>query len=409
MEIKLIKIGEIKPRPNNPKKHWVEKISESIREFGYVEPIVVDEGDVILAGHGRLKALREQGVVKVEVIVKRGLTEVQKNKYMLLSNKVCEAGGWDEELLEKFDEELLSSAGFSSEELDEIFEYEAKEDNFNAGEEYGKITEPKVKLGDLYQLGSHRLLCGDATKREDIEKLSGGLVDMIFTDPPFNINYHSLDGQGYSEGKYKSKKVFNDNLSEEGYLEFLKKALLNCYQFTKEKCAVFLWNGDRFLDIAIRACKETNWKINQLAVWIKNSFVFSPGCVFHKFLEYCVIAFKNGEKPIINKRYAGYHGNLIDLGFDEFQEHLEAWYVHRDSTQDYEHPTQKPVRLAEPALKAVSEIDDIVLDIFGGSGSTLIACEQLKRKCYMMELDPKYCEVIINRFEKFTGQKVIKL
>lgn len=117
MEIKLIKIGEIKPRPNNPKKHWVEKISESIREFGYVEPIVVDEGDVILAGHGRLKALREQGVAEVEVIVKRGLTEAQKDKYMLLSNKVCEAGGWDEELLEKFDKELLEGVGFKDDEL----------------------------------------------------------------------------------------------------------------------------------------------------------------------------------------------------------------------------------------------------------------------------------------------------
>jgi ParB-like chromosome segregation protein Spo0J len=174
MEIKLIKIGEIKPRPNNPKKHWVEKISESIREFGYVEPIVLDEGDMIIAGHGRLEALKSQGAEEVEVIVKRGLTEAQKDKYMLLSNKVCEAGGWDKELLEKFDEELLYGAGFSSEDLDEIFEYEAKEDNFNAGEEYGKIIEPKVKLGDLYQLGNHRLLCGDATKREDVEKLAGG-------------------------------------------------------------------------------------------------------------------------------------------------------------------------------------------------------------------------------------------
>ncbi len=174
MEVINLKIEDIKPNPKNPKKHIVEKISQSISEFGYVEPIVVDENNVILAGHGRLKALKHNGAVEAEVIVKRGLSEEQKEKYMILSNKLVEAGGWDETLLKGFDSDLLLSSGFSVEELENIFEKEAVEDNFDAEAEYGKIGEPSVKPGDLFQLGEHRLMCGDSTKRDDVKTLLGG-------------------------------------------------------------------------------------------------------------------------------------------------------------------------------------------------------------------------------------------
>ena len=407
MKTKIVKIKDLKPFLKNPKKHWVEGISGSMKEFGYMEPIVVDENDMILAGHGRLKALKELKREEIEVIVREGLTEKQKEKYVLLSNKIVERGGWDYILLKDFEQDLLEEVGFESEEIDEIFEVEVEEDGFDSEEEYEKIKEPTTKSGDLFELGDHRLLCGDATKKEDVGKLMDReKADMVFTDPPYNINYHSLGGQSYNEGKYKGAKkkgVFSDKKTPEEYLQFLKDCILNCILYGQEKMAIFLWNGDRNLDIAIRACKESNCSINQLAVWIKNGFVWSPGCVFHKALEYCVIAFKEGKKPKINKKYAKYHSNLIDLDFDTFVEHLDGWFVKRDALMNYKHPTQKPVRLAEPALKACSERNNIVIDLFGGSGSTLIACEQLNRKCYMMELDNKYTDVIINRYCKYTN------
>jgi len=412
LKTKKVKIKELKPFSKNPKRHNLELIKKSFKELGYVAPVVIDEKNMILAGHGRVEVLKQLGEKEIDVVVREGLTEKQKKKYVLLDNKLTERGGWDDNILKEFEEDLLLEAGWTSEEVDMLME-DIEEDDFDAEAEYKKIKEPKAKLGDLYQLGSHRLLSGDATKKEDVEKLMGGeKADMVFTDPPYNINYHSLGGQSYNEGKYKGSKkkgVFSDKKSPEEYLQFLKDCILNCILYGQEKMAIFLWNGDRNLDIAIRACKENKCSINQLAVWIKNGFVWSPGCVFHKALEYCVIAFKNGKKPKINKRYAKYHSNLMDLDFDEFSEHLGSWYVKRDMLAKYEHPTQKPVRLAEPALKACTERDDIALDVFGGSGSTLIACEQLNRRCFMCELDPKYISVILDRWAKFTGKDPVRL
>lgn len=411
MEIVQVKIEELKPADYNPRR-WeendVENLKRSVREFGMVDPIIANSApkrkNIVIGGHFRLKVAKDLGMKEVPVVYVAIADEAKERELNLRLNR--NLGRWDWNLLKEFDKNMLSDIGFDTSELDDIFA-PAHEDDFDAEKEYEKIAKPETQTGDVVKLGKHRLVCGDAKEKKIIDALlDGEKVGLIFTDPPYGIDYHSLSGNSYSEGKYKSKKMFNDKMTDGQYGDFLKGVLANAYaNATKEKAALFLWQGDRKLDVAIRACKDLNWKVNQLAVWIKNNFVFAPGCVFHKSLEYCVVAFKNGKKPPLNKDYAKYHTNLFDLDFEEFSTHLETWYRERDKASTYEHPTQKPVRLAEPALKALSERGGAVLDFFGGSGSTLIACEQLGRRAFLAELDSRYCDVIIKRWERLTGEK----
>lgn len=414
MQVVSVNINELKPADYNPRKLTdkdKQDIKNSIERFGMVEPVVVnsfkERQNIIIGGHQRWFICKELGHKEIPVVyIEISDIEKEQELNLRLNKNVAQ---WDYDLLANFGEDILKGVGFDTDEIEEMFALNTEEDGFNADKEVGNINEAKTKLGDLYELGNHRLLCGDSTKKEDFEKLmGGGLADMVFTDPPYNINYHSLGGQSYNEGKYKGankKGVFSDNKTPEEYLEFLTNVIQNCIQMGQDKMALFVWNGDKNLDIAIQACKNNKCSINELAVWVKNGFVWSPGCVFHKALEFCVIAFKEGKKPKINTNYAKYQDNIFDLEFDTFTERLQSWFVKRDMLAKYEHPTQKPVKLAEPALKALTERGDIVLDVFAGSGSTLIACEQLKRKCYAIELDPKYCDVIVKRWEQLTGRE----
>lgn len=317
-------------------------------------------------------------------------------------------GDWNWDLLKDFEIDLLKDVGFNKNELDKLINLQ--EDKFDADEEYQKIKEPKTKLGDIYQLGNHRLICGDAIKKEDVEKLMGGIqARLIFTDPPYNVDYKSQSGNSYSEGKYEGKKIFNDNKSDEDCLKFYINALKNIYDFSTDDACIYWWlafNINGFINQL--AFKESGWKLSQMIIWLKNSMIFSKGCDYHRLHEPCFFGWKNGKSHFSNKRICNLK-DVFNLDYDSFEELSDVWYENRDKIIEYEHPTQKPVRLAERALKKNSEMGDIILDVFGGSGSTLIACEQLDRKCYMMELDPKYCDVIINRWEIFTNKKATKI
>lgn len=456
IETKVIKVKDIKPNPKNPKKHWVEKISESMNEMGYVEPIVVDENDMILAGHGRLKALKENRVKEIGVIVKSGLTQEQKEKYLLLSNKIVEAGGWNEDLLKAFDEELLIDVGFDDEEIDELFGLETVE-SFDIQKELAKIHargQQRVKEGDIWQLGNHRLLVGDSTKRENWERLLGNKkFDFLFSDPPYRIVYgktlrkvktkdgYVLQGRRTYESIGKTIKGFgaNGNRIYEGvekaggvpeYDEWL--SIANEFQNPKGANVMLFeyWKNTPELWHAI----EKYWKIKNMIIWhaVNRHQGFGGKSFFNKF----DIAPLAGE-GVLNEEYeAEFDQYLKDKG----QKLLDTYDVllfgsRRDATWSKKkggktwlmtdhvtHPVAnaketttdlifgaKAISILLPYVKVLSPRGGIVMEPFAGSFSTGIACEIMKRRCFAIEYSETYTEVCLARWEKFTGKKAIKV
>ncbi|MCF7819890.1 MAG: ParB N-terminal domain-containing protein [Candidatus Pacebacteria bacterium] len=407
----LIKIEEIKPYEKNAKKHPVKqinKIAESIKEFGFNQPLVLDKKKMIIVGHGRYEAAQILNLKEIPCIVV-DLDEKQARAYRLADNKLNESD-WDMDLvieeLKLLDKEKIEITGFDTDLIIEI-----KEDDFDAGKEYEKIKEPKAKVGDIYQLGRHRLMCGDSASREDVEKLmDGNLGRMIFTDPPYNVNYKSPGGLDYSSTKFGGTggKIFNDNKSDKDCVDFYTDILFNLYHFTTDDVTIYWWFANKNNHLNRFAFENAGWHMSQIIIWLKNSMVFSRGQDYHRQYEPCVVGWKKKKTHYKNKKINNLK-DVFNLDFDDYNEMLDVWFEKRDVTQNYVHPTQKPLRLPERALKKNSEKNDIVIDLFGGSGSTLMACQQLDRVCYSMELDPKYVDVIIKRYENYTGQKAKKV
>lgn len=365
MIIRTVTIAEVKPYQNNPRKNTkaVGAVAESIRQCGYCAPIVVDEEMVILAGHTRLRAVESLGWANVEVCVKEGLTDEQKRKYRLLDNKTNELAEWDFELLA---DELseLDFEGFDFGFPPFSSDSEVVEDNY----EVELPLEPKTKLGDIYQLGRHRLMCGDSTDNATVETLmDGNKADMVFTDPPYNIGY-----QGVSD----KRTIQNDKMTDEDFVDFLEKALMPCE--TMYVCCSW-----QYSHLFRQALENIGQKIKAMIVWDK----VNPAQHLDKYFKQHEIIW-----------YCGAFGGEKTLRGD-------VWQCKRQ--KNTVHPTMKPLELIGMALQDQPK-KKIVYDGFGGSGSTLIACEQLDRTCYMMELDPKYCDVIIKRWENFTGRKAEK-
>jgi len=369
-----IKVSDLKANPKNPKQHDDKLIKDSIQDLGFVDDIVIDEKNVILAGHGRLKALEELGTKEIDVIKISGWTQEQKDRYLLLSNKSVEKGGWDFEMLAQIDKELLKQVGFESQELDKIFKDLNKDDD-----EVPEVPEkPTSKLGDIYQLGKHRLVCGDATKADDVGKLmDGDKANMVFTDPPYNV------GLEYNE--------YKDNKSTEQYLEFVDKFYGEIKDNLKEGGNIYIMSGDKFL-LELGVKFKNQFRFSQILFWVKENPTLG-----NSDYQYNYEAILYGWNGGIHK----YYGNSVVPA---------ANFVVRDKgILHTEHKAQRPIKLVEDYIKNSSKRNDIILDLFGGSGSTLIACEQLDRKCYMMELDPRYTDVIISRWENFTKLKAEKL
>jgi DNA modification methylase len=321
---------------------------------------------------------------------------------MIRSNK--NTGGWDFSILGKdFDFDFLKGIGFNDFELDNIFERLCKEDDFDAEAEYNKIKTPKTKKGDVYILGNHRLMCGNSTDEKDFQHLMNGkLARMIFTDPPYNVDYQSAS-KSIKKDNLKGK-ILNDKMTEEECLSFFVSALKNFYKFSSDDASIYWWYASTNQHICRDAFINAAWYLSQIVIWVKNGIVLSRSQDYHKTYEPCIFGWKKKKKHYKDKKIKDAK-DLIILDKETFAEQLDVWYESRDNTAKYVHPTQKPVRLAERALKRNSRSKDIVLDGFGGSGSTLIACEQLDRHCYVMELDAKYCDVIVKRWELFTNQK----
>jgi DNA modification methylase len=410
-EEKLIKIEEIKPYPKNAKKHpqkQIKQIADSIKEFGFNQPLVLDKNNTIIIGHGRFEAAKLLDMKAVPCLMV-DLSPQKAKAYRLADNKLNESA-WDMDLvieeLKELDDKIFDLTGFDKDILESI-----KEDEFDAEEEYNKIKVANAKMGDIYQLGRHRLMCGDSAKREDVEKLMDGKKGrMIFTDPPYNVDYKSPGGLDYNSTKYGGTggKIFNDNKSDEECLSFYTDILHNLYEFTNDDATIYWWFANKNNLLNRQAFENANWHMSQIIIWLKNSMVFSRGQDYHRQYEPCMVGWKKKKTHYKNKKLNNLK-DVFNLDYEDFSEMVDVWYERRDVTQKYVHPTQKPLRLAERGVKKNSERGDIIIDLFGGSGSTLMGCEQLDRVCYSMELDPKYVDVIIKRWEEFTNKKVIKL
>jgi site-specific DNA-methyltransferase (adenine-specific) len=386
LQIKEIEISSLIEYENNPRNNdgAVDAVAESIKQFGFKVPIVIDRDNVIVAGHTRLKAARKIGLEKVPCIVADDLTPEQIKAYRLADNKTGELAEWDFSALEIELAEIesdfdMSAFGFDISDFEDI--HEITEDEVP---EVDEENEPICKTGDIWNLGKHRLMCGDSTNVSDVEKLmNGDKADLLLTDPPYNVAY---------EGGTKEKlKIENDDMSDEEFQEFLISAFENSNIVMKDGASFYIWHSDSEGFNFRSACKNTGWKIRQCLIWVKNSIVLGRQDYQWKH-EPCLYGWKDGA--------AHY--------FVDDRTQSTVWEFNKP-LRNMEHPTMKPVDLIARAINNSSRSDNIVLDIFGGSGTTLIACEQLNRKCYMMELDPKYCDVIIKRWENLTGEKAVKI
>ena len=384
MNIINIELKKIKQYEKNPRKNdeAVGPVAESIKEFGFKCPIILDKDNVIIAGHTRYKAAKQLKLKEVPCIVADDLTEEQIKAFRLADNKVGEIAEWDFDLLNMELESIsfdMSSFGFNI--LNEE-EKEIEEDDYDLEEKLKNIEKPKSKYGDIYQLGKHRLMCGDSTKIEDVEKLmNGNKVDLLITDPPYNVNYEGGNGL----------KIKNDNMDNDNFRKFLTDAFSTADSVMKEGAVFYIWHADSEGYNFRGACFDNNWKVRQCLIWNKNSMVMGRQD-YHWKHEPCLYGWKDGASHL----WASDRKQTTILDFDK-------------PTKNAEHPTMKPVKLFDYQIRNNTKKDDVVLDLFGGSGTTLIACEQNGRISYNMELDPKYVDVIIDRWEELTGEKAILL
>ena len=379
MQILTMQIKKIKPYPNNPRKNSeaVAAVAESIKQCGYCAPIVVDEDFVILAGHTRLKAIKRLGWKECEVCVREGLTDEQKKKYRLLDNKTNEFAEWDDDLLAQ-ELEGLDFGGF-----DFGFDDVPKEKNVVEDEYDEPAPEiPRARLGDLYQLGRHRLLCGDSTKLADVQRLCGGSVmDMLLTDPPYNVDYEGAAG-----------KIQNDNMSDAAFREFLRNAFLCAKDVLKPGGAFHIWHADSEGYNFRGACGDAGLRIRQCLIWIKNSLVLGRQDFQWKH-EPCLY----GENPLDFPLTDEYEDDDHQPCLYGWKDGKHYWFKNRKQTtilefdkptKSHEHPTMKPVKLFDYEMKCNTAEGENVLDLFGGSGTTIIAAEQNGRNAFVMEFDP---------------------
>lgn len=415
MQIELINIDEIIPYENNAKLHpkeQIEQIKKSILEFGNNDPIAIDKDNVIIEGHGRLLALKELGYEEVEVIKLGHLTEEQRKAYTLIHNKLTMNTDFDIEILESelAAINIIDMSDFDFD-LDIEMEVSTIEDDYDVEEKLEQIEEPKSKLGDIYQLGKHRLMCGDSTQKEDVMQLMNNqTADMLLTDPPYNVNISNSDGM----------TIENDNMSNENFKHFLNAAFENASSSLKKGGAFYIWHGDSETVNFRNACEDNELSVRQCLIWVKNGFNFGRQDYKWKH-EPCLYGWKDGASHYFIDEYNNptvIEDNLnIDLLKKEelkklvedlLTDRVPTTIIHEDKPlKNDKHPTMKPINLLSFQIKNSSKKEEIVLDLFGGSGSTLISCEQLNRKCYMMEYDPKYVDVIIDRWETLTGEKAV--
>ena len=383
-EMQLVPIEKLVPYVNNARTHspeQVNKLRSSLREFGFINPVIIDRDYGVIAGHGRILAAKEENIKEVPCVFADHLTEAQKKAYIIADNRMAMDAGWDEELLrveiealqaEAFD---LSLTGFDEKELSDLFkdDTDVEDDDFDVDSE---LKEPAVtQMGDVWTLGRHRLVCGDSTKEETYDVLmQGQKTNLVITDPPYNVNYEGTAG-----------KIKNDNMADDKFYQFLLDAFLNMEKVMANDASIYVFHADTEGLNVRKAFSDAGFYLSGCCIWMKPSLVL-------------------GRSP-----YQWQHEPCL-YGWKKKGKH--QWYSDRKQTtiwsfektkKNTDHPTMKPIPLLAYPIKNSSMSNTLVLDPFGGSGSTLIACEQTDRSCYTIELDEKFCDVIVKRYIEQVG------
>lgn len=422
-KVQMMPLSALVPYTKNPRKNdeGVKAVASSIREFGFRNPIIVDRDNVIIAGHTRYKAAEMLGLQEVPVIVADDLTQDQASALRIADNKTAELSKWDHPLLsdelsqlnDKFD---FTTLGFSKSELDQLLDRASGE---NDGFLMGDPQDTRVHRGETWILGDHRLRCGDSTDADDVAALMGGVktasADLIVTDPPYNVDYHG-------GGRMDRDGIANDNMSDPAFREFLSAAFRAADTVLKSGAAIYIWHSGKSVRAFVDSAESVGWDVRQTLIWVKNHFVLGRSD-YQTAHEPCLYCIKPGAPRFFrierNKSTVSELPDLESMSKDE----ILTWIKNETGSDDKnpkdvlraskpnkskEHPTMKPVELFADHIKNSSLPGWIVLDMFGGSGTTLIACEQLGRKARLMEFEPKFCDVIIERWEKMTGKTAVQ-
>lgn len=397
MQIEQISVDKLIPYVNNARTHsdaQVAQIAASIKEFGFNNPILISDDGTVIAGHGRLMAARKLGLTDVPCVKLDHLTPTQRKAYVIADNQLAMNAGWNDELLTIELNELLADdfalelLGFDPEELKRLMGTELTEGLTDEDEAPAVEDDPVTKPGDVWILGKHRLMCGDSTSIEQAEMLMAGVkADMVFTDPPYNVAY---EGRGE---KNKLGPIKNDDMSDDAFEQFCRDIFATYHAVMKPLACIYVCHPDSQTGpkLAFEKTFGELFKKSSTLIWVKQS----AGMGWQDY--------RAQHEPILYgwKEGDGKHFYCGD------RSKTTVWQIGRDAQASYVHPTQKPVALPEEAIKNSSKGEDVVLDLFGGSGSTLIACEKIVRIARLMELDPKYCDVIAKRWQNFTGKDAV--
>lgn len=423
MRYEMVPIDKLKPYANNARTHseeQIQKIVDSIKRYGWTSPILIDKEFNLIAGHGRTEAAKLIGFKNLPAMFIEHMTDLEKRAYIIADNRLAELAGWDDDMLqyelnalniEGFDIELT---GFTLDDIN-IDDIEIEEDP--EGSKLDGDTELKAETmaqnGDVYQLGRHRLMCGSSANLEDVAKLMNGQkAAMVFTDPPYNVKY--------TGGSKKWSGIENDSMDNDQFVEFLNDVFRCMKEATIDNAPAYVCYASREHRAFENSLEDSGWKVRAQIIWVKNmaTFNYSQYKWKHEPILYCVpetevAPWYGDRKQVTTWAYTPSDEELLkearamltEESLDDGQS--TVWRI--DKETNYEHPTQKPVRIPARAILNSSKAGDAVLDLFGGSGSTLIACEHTERSAYVMELDPVYVDKIIERWERLTGEKAEKV
>jgi DNA modification methylase len=410
------KVSELVNWDKNPRlisEESFSKLKERITKRGFHDVIKIDTNNIVLSGNQRKKALEELGIEEVNVLVpERPLSENEREAVALESNRVD--GTWDWGSLEKnFDINLLLETGFDSTDLSHIFDdnLEVTDDSFDEETEIKKAKTTNIKSGDMFALGKHFLICADSTNPETVKKLVGeDRMDLLNIDFPYNLGVDYSAGLG---GKQNYGGTINDKKTDSDYKDFLTSILSNALSVTKKDCHVFAWLDEKYIGMMQEIYKTLNIDFKRLCLWAKGSHNPTPQIAFNRAVELCMYGVKGA--PFLSdkiKNLTEFQNKEIGTGnrlIDDILDIFQIWLVKRLPGNEYLHPTMKPPTLYEKSLRRCSKPGDKILDLCGGSGSLLVACECLKRRAYIAECEPVFCQLIINRFKQISNEKITKL
>jgi len=418
IKIEYVPISELKEASYNPRKHSkeaIEQIKKSIYEFSVVDPIIVNSApnrrNIIIGGHMRVKACKSLGHKTVPVVFLDIPSEEKERTLNLRLNR--NLGEWDYELLKDFDKGFLANVGFDNNDFEEIYGdiLDTEDKEFPIEQELKKIKEPISELGSLYRLGPHRLLCADATDIDAVKKLVGDeKIDMVYCDPIFNINLSYKSGIGGTKNYGGSSK---DKMSDEKYEAFLQKTMENAMAVSKKDVHVFYYSDQKYIYLIQKIYHNIGIKFQRTCIWLKGVANPTPQIAFSKVYEPCTYGVRG--KPYLSPQHKNFDEVLNkDTGtghqlIESFYDMFDIWAVKKLSGQNYTHPTQKPLTLHDKPIRRCTRPGDNILSLFGGSGGELIAAHQLKRRCFMIEVDPIFVDLIIRHYEFYTGDKARKI